>query len=284
MMGILKPVVYPGEDNGHKTLLLLLYGIFNVTVTNTVSLQLNGVDERLESLSLPMGFANLWTMSFWIKPTQFLPEPVTSNNRVLAHLKGATRRGEVLIWGAKIEGAVLEEEIYVELSDSAGRRMRVVRFNSAQKRSEWRQFSCVWNGTSLIAYNQGLLITDMSVIQSGGNGTMDDPTGGRILRVGDLIEDTGPSLAGWSGTIGHISIWDSALGPAEYGPLISGGFGFDLLTNSGTYTSSANLVHWWKPGDDFPNVGIDYAGDITLTSGTNATATGINNVVTDFPV
>ena len=254
-----------------------------MTVTNNVALILNGEDERLESLSLPMGFANLWTMSFWIKPTQFIPEPISSDHRVLAHLRGSTKRGEVLIWGARIEGAKYEEEIYVEINDTLGQRLRITRFNSVQKRNEWRNFSCVWDGTSLIAYDQGLLVQDMLVIQSGGNGVMDDPTGGRILRVGDLIEDTGPSLAGWSGTIGHISIWNSAIGPAEYGPLISGGFGFDLLTNSGTYSSSANLVHWWKPGDDFPNVGYDYAGDISLTSGTNATATGINNVIVDFP-
>ncbi len=254
-----------------------------MTVTNIVALQLNGEDEFLESLSLPMGFANLWTMSFWLKPTQFLPEPLSSNHRVLAHLRASTRRGEVLIWGARIEGAKYEEEIYVELGDSAGARMRIIRFNSVQKRNEWRNFSCVWDGTSLIAYDQGLLIQDMLVIQSGGNDTMDDPAGGRILRVGGLIEDTGPSLASWSGIVGHIGVWNTEIQPNEFGTLISGGFGFDLLTNSGTYTSSATLVHWWKPGDDFPNVGRDYAGDVTLTSGTNATATGINNVITDNP-
>ena len=254
-----------------------------MTVTNTVSLQLNGVDERLESLSLPMGFANLWTMSFWIKPTLFEPEPLSTDHRVIAHLRGSTRRGEVLIWGARLEGAKYEEEIYVELGGSDGKRLRVTRFNSVQKRAEWRNFSCVWDGTSLIAYDQGLLIQDMTVIQSGGDGAMDDPAGGRILRVGDLIEDTGPSLAAWSGTVGHIGIWNVPLGPEEFGPIISGSFSFDLLTNSGTYTSSANLKHYYKPGDDFPNVGFDYAGNVFLTSGTNATATGINNVITNNP-
>jgi hypothetical protein len=254
-----------------------------MTVTNTVALQLNGVDERLESLSLPMGFANLWTMSFWLKPTQFIEEPVSTDHKVLAHLRGSTRRGEVLIWGARIEGAKYEEEIYVELGDSVGARLRIIRFNTVQKRNEWRNFSCVWDGTSLIAYDQGLLIEDMLVIQSGGNDVMDDPAGGRILRVGDLIEDTGPSLAAWSGIVGHIGVWNTDIQPNEFGALISGGFGYDLLTNSGTYSSSANLVHWWKPGDDFPNVGRDYAGEVSLTSGTNATATGINNVITDFP-
>jgi hypothetical protein len=254
-----------------------------MTVTNTVALQLNGVDERLESLSLPMGFANLWTMSFWLKPTQFLPEPLSTDHKVLAHLRGTTRRGEVLIWGARIEGAKYEEEIYVELGDSNGARLRIIRFNTVQKRNEWRNFSCVWDGTSLIAYDQGLLIQDMLVIQSGGNDTMNEPAGGRILRVGDLIEDTGPSLAAWSGIVGHIGVWNTDIQPNEFGALISGGFGYDLLTNSGTYSSSANLVHWWKPGDDFPNVGRDYAGEVSLTSGTNATATGINNVITDNP-
>ncbi len=254
-----------------------------MAVTNTVALQFDGLENRLEGeANQAMGFANLWTICFWLKPTLYAPQAAQDDHHALFHLKGTTRRGEILIWGAKLENAAQEEEIHVELWDEFGKRLRVTRFNTIQKRNEWRHFSCVWNGTNLIAYDQGLPVTDQFTSISGDAG-MSEPTGGRSLRVGDLLEDTGPSLAAWSGILGHIGIWNDELGPTEFGPLVSGGFSFDLLADSGLYTSSANLVHYWKPGDDFPNVGYDYAGNINLASGTNATATGINSVVLDQP-
>lgn len=253
-----------------------------MVVTNSVSLRFNGTNERLENdVNQALGFANLWTISMWLRPIADIPEEATANHHALLHIRGTTRRGEILIWGAKIEGAKYEEEIYVELGGNLGQRLRVIRFNSVQKRNEWRHFSCVWNGTNLIAYDQGLLVQDPTVLISG-NGSQIEPTGGRSIRVGDHFE-SGPSLAAWSGTLGHIAVWDTDLGPTEFGPIVSGGFGFDLATNSGTYTSSANLVHHWRPGDDFPFVGQDYAGGLDIASGTNATATGIGNIVIDQP-
>lgn len=253
-----------------------------MAVTNTVALRFNGVDERLENdVNQVLGFANLWTMSFWLRPIADIPEEAIASHHALLHIRGTTSRGEILMWGAKIEGSKYDEEIYVELWNGQGQRLRVTRFNSVQKRNEWRNFSCVWDGTNLIAYDQGLLVQDPTVIISG-NGSQIEPTGGRSIRVGDRFGNS-PSLAAWSGILGHIAVWDTDLGAGEFGPIISGGFGFDLTTNSGTYTSSANLVHYWKPGDDFPFVGQDYAGGLDIASGTNATATGIGNVVTDQP-
>ncbi|MBD3261018.1 MAG: hypothetical protein GF334_04950 [Candidatus Altiarchaeales archaeon] len=252
-----------------------------MAITNNVALQFNGVDERLEQdAASAFGIANLWTISLWLKPIADVPEEASADHHALLHVRGNNPRSEILIWGAKIEG-YQEEEIYVELNSELGQQLRITRFNLVQKRNEWRHFSCVWDGTNLIAYDQGLLVQDYSTIVSG-NGLQTEPTGGRSIRVGDHFR-TGPSLAAWSGTLGHIGIWDTALGPAEFGPIISGGFGFDLSTTSGAYTSSAKLVHYWKPGDDFPFVGQDLVGTLDIASGTNATATGVNNVVMDQP-
>jgi hypothetical protein len=255
-----------------------------MTVTNDKALAINGVDEQLETIITDLwGIENVYTFSFWIKPSQFFPEPLSGDHRCLAHLRGTTRRGEILVWGARIEGAKYEEEIYVELYDSLGQRARIFRFNTVQKRNEWRHFSFTWDGTSLIGYDQGSPVQDVAVVFSGGDNVLTSPAEGRRFRVGSLIEDTGPLLAGWSGTIGHTAVWNTPLAPEELGVVVSGGFGLNLQANSGAYVSSANLAHWYKPGDNFPDVGQDYAGAISLTSGTNATATGINNVITDFP-
>lgn len=253
-----------------------------MTVTNTVAPIFNGDTDRLENdTDQVLGFANLWTISMWLKATGHNVEEAYDDHHALMHIKGVTHRGEILIWGAKIESSGREEEIHVELFDDVGKRLRVTRFNLVQKRNQWRNFSCVWDGTNLVAYDQGLPITDF-YIQTSGVGSQAEPTGGRSLRVGDHFE-SGPSLAAWSGSIGHIAVWNTDLGSTEFGPVVSGGFSFDPSTDSGTYNSSANLVHHWRPGDDFPFVGQDYAGGLDIASGTNATATGIGNVVTDQP-
>lgn len=253
-----------------------------MAVTNDVALQFNGVDERLEnSTNQSLGFANSWTISLWLRPIADIPEEAIASHHCLMHIRGTNSRGEILIWGAKIEGSKYDEEIYVELWGNLGQRLRVTRFNSVQKRNEWRHFSCVWDGTNLIAYDQGLLVQDPTVLISG-NGSQIEPPDGRSIRVGDCF-GTGPSLAAWSGILGHITVWDTDLGAGEFGPIVSGGFGFNAAANSGAYTSSANLVHYWKPGDDFPFVGQDFVGNLDIASGTNATATGINNVVLDTP-
>jgi hypothetical protein len=251
--------------------------------TNTAALQLNGTDEILESEpNKVLEIENEWTIGMWTKPGLYIPQEVGSDNRVLFHLRGTNNRSAILAWGSKLEGSKHEEEIHVETWDQWGKRLPVYRFNSILKRDEWKHFACTWDGTSLLAYDQGELVTDQFSFLSH-SGAMNEPTGGRTLRVGGLFENTGPSLAAWSGILGHKGIWDVALAPEEFGPIVSGGFGFNLKANSGSYVSSARLKHYYRPGDSYPNVGRDYVGFVDIASGTGATATGVNNVVIDQP-
>jgi hypothetical protein len=265
-----------------------------VVVLTNVSLQFNGTSEYLENaIRQTQGVANLWTITLWLKPFETLSlfdaagvPTYKPDGKALLHIKGLTHRNEVLIWGDRIENSTTEEFIVVENWDNKGDRIRITRFNMAQKRNEWRNFSCAWNGNNLIAWDNGLEITDYSETLSGtGSFIMEDPTASgrqRSVRIAAAYSGTastldGPRIITYSGLLGPVGVWNSLLTGLELGEVASGTFGIDLSTNSGTYTSSANLVHWWRLGGDSADIGADYAGAVNL--GVNATVTGTNIVV-----
>lgn len=262
-------------------------------ILTNVSLKFKGVDAFLEKvMRQKLGIANLWTISIWLKPFEDLIReklPVL-NHRTLLHLKGSSHRNEILIWADRITN-VKPDVITVENWDKKGDRLRITRFNMAQKRLEWRNFSVSWDGSNLIGWNNGFQITDIHETFLGTNTlAMEDlvASGGRGVRVGAAYSGIAGAvivpLTTWSGLLGSIAIWDSQVTGSELREAVSGTFGFDLTTNSGTYQSSANLIHWWRLGADNTDIGRDF----TVTSGLinigdDATISGINSIVTDSP-
>ena len=272
-----------------------------VVLTN-VSLQFDGRgNEFLENdLRQTIGIANLWTITIWMKPfeTSSIFNPISGqpefkpDGKTLFHIKGLDHhRNEILIWGERIENSVNEEYIIVENWNKDSKRIRLTRFNLAQKRQEWRNFSCAWNGDNLIAWDNGIELTDFNETLSGtGSFIMEDPTASgrqRSVRIaaaysGISASSDGPRIITYSGLLGPIGVWSDVLEAIELGEVASGTFGFDLATNSGTYTSSASLAHWWRLGADSADIGKDYApaGDIDV--GVNTIVTG-TNIVVDSP-
>jgi hypothetical protein len=262
-------------------------------------LQFNGVDEYLENtVRQALGVANLWTISLWMKPFQtdsvfdvegrqlFRPD-----GKALLHLKGLAHKNEILIWGDRVEDSVHEEFIVVENWDDRHNRLRITRFNLVQKRQEWRQFSCAWDGTSLVAWDNGQEVTDYSGTFSGaGSYTMLDPSSseeGRSVRIAAAYSGIansldGPRIVAYSGLLGPVGVWDDLLTGAELRAINSGTFGTDLSTNSGTYTSSANLAHWWRLGADAADIGADYVGTGQIDVAVSATVDA-GNIVVDSP-
>ena len=267
-------------------------------ILTNVSLQFSGGLEYLEdALRQMQGIANLWTISIWMKPSE-TPSLFDSDSnplfnpdgKALFHVKGADHRSEVLIWGDRIEDRVIEEFVVVENWDKDNRRISVTRFNMAQKKDEWRNFSCVWNGSNLIAWSDGQELTDFSGTFSGiGSAIMEDSSEAnkfRSVRVAAAYSGIStpssdvPHIVSYSGLLGPIAVWNSVLSETEINLNVDAGFGMDLTTNSGSYTSSANLQHWWRLGADVDDVGADYSGSVNV--GDDGTITG-TNVVTDSP-
>lgn len=268
-------------------------------ILTNVSLRFNGVNEYLENIiRQAMGIANLWTITIWMKPLEVLSlfdsegrQLFRPDGRTLVHFKGKTHRNEILIWGDRIENATTEEFIVVENWDQKAGRIRFTRFNMAQKRQEWRLFSCAWDGSNLIAWDNGLEIMDFSQTLSGvGSFSQGDPTDSgiaRSIRLGAAYSGTaqdlsGPRLVAYSGFLGPVGVWDNVLTSEELGAIVSGTFGFDLSTNSGTYISSANNQHWWRLGADDTDIGFDYATVGNINIGDDATVSA-TNIIVDSP-
>lgn len=79
-------------------------------------------------------------------------------------------------------------------------------------------------------------------------------------------------------------IWNSVLTPGEVAYIYTGGVygrnAFDYTVNSGSYLSSANLIHWWQPGEGTlgdDNV-LTYAVTLTPTACSGA------DLIPDYPV
>jgi hypothetical protein len=120
---------------------------------------------------------------------------------------------------------------------------------------------------------------------------MEDPvaSAGRSVRIGAAYSGIAAAvelpLSAYSGIMGPVAIWNAGVTDQELATVVSGAFGIDLTTNSGIYTSSANLVHWWRLGADDTDLGKDY--NITVSGinvGDDATISGTNEIVVDSPL
>jgi len=85
----------------------------------------------------------------------------------------------------------------------------------------------------------------------------------------------------WASKIDEIGWWDNvALSPAEVTAIYNSGAPLDLSVDSGNYSSSSSLAHWWRmgDGDTYPII-QDKVGSLDLTM-TNMVA---GDIVTDVP-
>lgn len=82
----------------------------------------------------------------------------------------------------------------------------------------------------------------------------------------------------------EIAIWDSTLSDPEITAIYNGGLSpIDLRSNSGNYTSSANLQHYWRMGDNDGGGGTTITDLVGSSNGAliNTTGTSTSGIVAD---
>jgi len=97
------------------------------------------------------------------------------------------------------------------------------------------------------------------------------------LEIGSLLNN--PSY--FPGQLDEVAIWNSTLGASEIVKIYNSGAPIDLKKNNGNYTSSANLVSYYRMGDG------DDATNLYDNKGTNdGTLVNMNasNYTTDVPL
>lgn len=69
------------------------------------------------------------------------------------------------------------------------------------------------------------------------------------------------SVNSYIGIIDEVAVWNEALTATEIATLYNSGSGLDAASNSGAYTSSGNLVGYYKMDDGIGNTTIDASGN-----------------------
>jgi hypothetical protein len=86
----------------------------------------------------------------------------------------------------------------------------------------------------------------------------------------------------YTGIIDEVAVWNEALTAAEITTLYNSGIGLDAASNSGAYTSSGNLVGYYKMDDGTGNTTIDASGNTNTATLTNMDSS--TDWVTGYPV
>ena len=103
----------------------------------------------------------------------------------------------------------------------------------------WYHFALTWNA----ATNTVTLYVDGVAEGSQTTNTVQTSGVANSSQIGARTDENVNTFL--DGRLDNVAVWDTILGPAEISEIESGGWNFDLTTDSGNYTSSASLVSWW---------------------------------------
>lgn len=179
-----------------------------------------------------IGIDNEWTYSMWVKPFNlngyFFGLKNTSHNKSLVYVS--------------IAGSQANDPLEIYMFNAAGTVLKRYRWNSVFTIDDWVHIIFTWNGTDLKAYIDSVdTVPDSKLNNNVGS------TGADLRKVGYGTVWGGTNFRG---RLGHLSIWNEALEPAEVTEIFNGNFDIDLRSDTGNYTSSDNLMHYWRVGEN----------------------------------
>jgi hypothetical protein len=203
---------------------------------NDYSMEFNGVDEYLTMDSLSSILTNTdFTLSMWFKGGGQSTSADSSNILFSAH--GASTANILRIGIAKTSGG-----IYFAATGSVGGVVGSVDYDDGN----WYHLAItkpyVGGGAAGIVYINGSSIGSTEIYNIDFNSATHyslaqeyDPT----LVPGDYF----------TGNVDEVGIWNTALGATEITEIYNSGTPTALDTDSGNYTSSADLQAWYRMGD-----------------------------------
>ncbi len=226
--------------------------IFEGTVLlgQTVSIDFDGVTEQLESNSETVGFADIWTIAFWAKIT----DTGSRNDSVLAVGEFGAQPIQFLQRSSGA-GTSPSYQIFTNINNVAWDDLDI-------SDNVWHHVVLQWDTFSNAKfYLNGV---DQGAETDIGAGPLEAQTFTNISReisIGGQIQ----GLPRLDGQFASLAIWDDYLTSAEITAIYnSGDIGIDLASDSGSYASSANLIHWFQLGRDSSDIGKDYGNASTL--------------------
>ena len=262
---------------GRQMLIGTVFDLFPPSLQQTVSLDFDGTSEEMRNdSSKNYGFGNVFSWMAWVKTAD-----VTVNARhyimKLAQVADGntnTLRIDFLQRTTRLEVAI----------DTVGfqKFYRWARTPTPTFQvGVWVQLLVTWNGATqdLVGYIDGALVTPSKVTDN--NATV--VSGDRTHVIG---RNNAVSGSYWDGRMHSIAMWDVELDAAAATTIYNGGNAgaVNLAANSGSYTQSADLLHWWRLGFNASDIGEDSGFSSPLIdanfSGGGLTAA---DIVTDAP-
>jgi len=256
-----------------KTLLLGTVFDPSVVTTQQVSLDLNGIDEQLRNTSgikLGAGFDVTW--AGWMKRPAF-----DTDRRPFEIINGIGNNNRLAC--ETMNGGV-DMQFFVFSAGSTF--LKLYRYTNPWPLNVWTLLAMTWSNSApeerLKFYVNGVLqVPNAKIIDVLGNGRDDT----------SFMEYEEPGIAQGVFQKGQkfwSAWWNTDLTSASILEIFNGKAPFDLKTNTGSYTESANLAHWWQWGFDASDIGKDTGLAAALidmnANGQNMSAA---DIVADFP-
>lgn len=198
------------------------------SITNSYSLSLDGTDDHAEvtgsseiQISYPL------TISAWIYPT------------VSA---GVTDWRTIISWGSAAQGQGRFLQLNTTNNNlSFGTYQSSLTSSTALSLNTWYHVAAtVTSGSTQLYINGSLDTTGTNVLNSFTYGK---------THVGELYYSQATAARHFAGNIDELALFNSVLTGDEITQLYNLGNPFDLNSDAGDYSSSANLKAWWRMGD-----------------------------------
>ena len=202
-----------------------------------------GGDEMANNSPVSIGIADEWSIMFWMKRSSDSPGLTSARSFFTMKKTGNINRIECISIG-NLAG----DPLAISLNDSDGVEFRRVRYFSNFPYDVWFQAIFSWDGTDVVAYDNGVVAAPTLATNS--PGTMTDTT--RPVLIGANT----PMVGGhWIGKMHSIAIWNTLITSSVATEFFNEGEGntFDLSKAS----FSENLQHWWRLGQVVADLGRD---------------------------
>jgi hypothetical protein len=103
-----------------------------------------------------------------------------------------------------------------------------------------------WSHVAITYDQQNIKIYINGVLNKTEQETDDLTPNNNVLSIGRVIRESNSNFQEFDGNLDEVSIWNEAITAAEITALYNSGNGLSAASNSGDYTSSANLQGYWK--------------------------------------
>ncbi len=216
-----------------------------------VSVDFNGTNEMMgNTVPTAYGTLNEWSVAMWFKPRG---ASFTQESEFWRKGTAGTAGNQV---DFRIRGTIINDPLRVRLyrPPIAASIFKDYQWDSLVVSGEWNLIVITWNGPSdeLLLYHNGTLTAPSAI-------NTDEVSSQNNSLAVSQIANSQVGGAWCEGRIHQVGQWDVVLASGEQAVIYNGGNGKDVDwgSDSGSYSSSGALLHWWRLGHDSADMGAD---------------------------